>query len=104
MCCPGNPFVIGVKVLCEESGSNRGEVANGTMAVRFATQELAEHFLNIVNGLEVYSAQCQTLEQLTRDEMRTDRPRHRVIRCRAILKVSASRARRQLDRITVRSR
>ena len=56
MCWPGNPFVIGVKALCEGSESNRGEVSKGAMAVRFATQELAEHFLKIASGLEICCA------------------------------------------------
>ena len=70
---------IRVKILCEESGGNRGGTSNGTMAVRLATEELAEHFLKIVNRLEMRHVQCEAFEQLAWDEMRTERPWPRVI-------------------------
>ena len=94
---PGNPFAIGVKVLREESGSNRAEVSKGAVAVRFATRELAEHFLRIANGLEMRYAQCEALEQSTRDELRANRPAPPVIWCRTIMKLTMSRSHRATD-------
>ena len=72
MCWPGNPLFISVKVLHETSRSNRGKIANGTMSVRFATQELAEHFLKIADGLEVLYLQYDRYPQLTRDGLQAD--------------------------------
>ena len=43
----GNPFVIGVELLYQESWSDHGEIQTGTMAVRFASVGLAEHFLKL---------------------------------------------------------
>ena len=78
-CRPGYPFTNGVTALCEESTNNHGEVQTGTMAGRFATQEFAEHFIEISDGLEVHYAQYEALGQLTRDELRANRPAPPVI-------------------------
>jgi len=53
----GNPCVFGVKILYQESTSNHGEIQTGTMAVRFASVELAEHYVKTFNGLEIFYQQ-----------------------------------------------
>ena len=70
----GNPFVIVVKVLYQESSSNHSEVQTGTMAVRFATVEMAELFITMFSGLGVSYEQYDTLEHLTRDELAVFKP------------------------------
>ena len=54
----GNPFILGVKILYEETDNN-GCVSTGTAALRFATVELAEQFVQMFNGLEVFYEQYE---------------------------------------------
>ena len=54
MCWQGNPFVIGVEVLYEESHVTHEQIVKGTLVMRFAPEELAEHFANIADGMEVF--------------------------------------------------
>ena len=35
------------------------------MAVRFASVELADHFMNIANGLDIFYTQCDRYPRLT---------------------------------------
>ena len=74
MCWVGNPFILGVKVLYQDSGSNHGEVCTGTAALRFPTVELAKHFIKLFHGLEVYYQQYVVQGLVTREEMRSDHP------------------------------
>ncbi|CAK0848267.1 unnamed protein product, partial [Prorocentrum cordatum] len=69
MCWPGNPFIIGVEVLCEESWSNHGhvEIAEGTVAVY---------------------QQCDTIEELRRENLQADMGLSEIVWNLAILKAS----------------
>ena len=54
----GNPFILGVKILYEDT-ANHGGISTGTAALRFVTVELADMFVKMVNGLEIFYEQYQ---------------------------------------------
>ena len=91
----GNPLILGVKVLYDETDNN-GCVASGTAALRFASQELANEYVNIINGLEVYYEQYESIECRNRDEMHTNHPKPRVSWFQTIIEVQSARETRQL--------
>ena len=47
---PGSCAVMAINTLTEDSSANRGEIAKGAVAVRFAAVELADMFLKTPTG------------------------------------------------------
>ena len=54
MLWPGNPFIISLSLLKQDTHNDPGPVSNGIAAVRFITVEMAQLFLNLFNGVKLY--------------------------------------------------
>ena len=67
------------------------------MAVRFASVELADHFVNIANGLEIFYAQCDRCHRLTMDDSASNMPSPPVVWYRALLNVTMADDTRSVD-------
>ena len=60
MLWPGNPFIISLSLLKQDTGNDPGPVSNGIAAVRFITKEMAQMFLNLFNGAKLYYTNFDT--------------------------------------------
>ena len=54
---PGNPFVLAISILTRKVQNNHTGLNSGLVAMRFATVELAELFIKLFDGLQIYYMQ-----------------------------------------------
>jgi len=83
----GNPFILGVKILYEET-DNHGGVSTGTAALRFATVELADQYIKMFHQLELFYEQYEILESPSREELNANLESPRVVWYQTLIDVT----------------